>query len=89
MNIAALDLKNEFESSYCNEYGDPLKYLPNVKHINVLVGENNSGKSRFCRQMINSGSITILSDNETSNNQVSTSRRQLKVAPCSPPTPTA
>lgn len=80
MNIAALDLKNEFESSYCNEYGDPLKYLPNVKHINVLVGENNSGKSRFCRQMINSGSITILSDNETSNNQVSTSRRQLKVA---------
>jgi len=46
-----------------NEYftgNDPIKYLENVKDLNILVGANNSRKSRFLRKILSLESKVII-----------------------------
>jgi len=43
--------KTDFESYY-DENDSALKRLQDLSHINILVGSNNSGKSRFIRNFL-------------------------------------
>lgn len=60
--INAIELRSNASSSYQNEYGNTLSILPNIKHINILLGENNSGKSRFMRNLVVATDSMILTD---------------------------
>jgi len=60
--INAIELRNNAVDSYLNEYGNALSFLPNIKHINIFLGENNSGKSRFIRKLVTSTDAEILTD---------------------------
>ncbi len=64
--INAIELKMT-NSSYVNESGNQLSFLPEISRINILVGENNSGKSRFVRSLVNNKNAIILSDSIGSN----------------------
>lgn len=40
----------------------PLEYLPFFNKINILIGTNNSGKSKFMRKLMSQQSYTILNE---------------------------
>lgn len=44
--------KNLFKDYFLNDLKEPIKYLPNFNDINILIGANNSGKSRFIRSLM-------------------------------------
>ena len=46
------DTKN-FKDYFLNNEDLPIKYLPKFNSINIIVGANNSGKSRFMRNLMN------------------------------------
>ena len=60
--INAIDISLVDDTNYLNEYGNKLMYLENVKKINILIGENNSGKSRMMRSLIKNNSTKIFSN---------------------------
>ncbi len=76
--INAIDLNVLNETEYINDIGGELKFLSNVKNINVFVGENNCGKSRFLRSLIKSDSSIYLSDSMANRNDYSFIRSRLK-----------
>lgn len=78
--INAIDLNNEYENEniYINSFGNSLMILPNVKNINIFIGENNSGKSRFIRSLVKSKSLIYLSDQCKSNQDYLGYRIRLK-----------
>lgn len=43
---------DEIKSYFLDEEKVPIKYLPNFNKINIIVGANNSGKSRFMRYLM-------------------------------------
>jgi predicted ATP-dependent endonuclease of OLD family len=43
---------DEIKSYFLDEEREPIKYLPNFNKINIIVGANNSGKSRFMRYLM-------------------------------------
>lgn len=47
-----IDTKN-FEGYYLKDLETEFKFLPNANTINIIIGSNNSGKSRFIRNLIN------------------------------------
>ena len=51
------------DTDYLNKYDCGLKYLPNIKKINILLGENNSSKSRLIRYLIKLDSQVLSNDN--------------------------
>jgi len=60
-----LDESDSFESYY-NEKGNSLKFLRDASKINILIGSNNSGKSRFIRSLaVLKNRILILEDIRT------------------------
>lgn len=42
----------QFKDYYLNDETEPIVYLPNFNTINIIVGANNSGKSRFMRHLM-------------------------------------
>ncbi len=51
--------------NYINDNGEILKKIKNLSKINIFVGENNSGKSRFIRTiLINNLEYTLFSEDE-------------------------
>lgn len=74
--IRAIDLKTSALESYLDEYSKPLSFLSDVRHINVFVGENNSGKSRLMRALLNSKDAVLLTDevNASFSNEINTLR---------------
>lgn len=64
--IDHLKLRWGDQETYYNESGCELEYLTNIKHINVFVGENNSGKSRFIRSLINKDAYILSEKNRVS-----------------------
>ena len=48
--VEAIQLPKAFEH-YTDDQGDPIGVLEDVSQINILVGSNNSGKSRFMRML--------------------------------------
>lgn len=78
--INAIDLNNEYENEniYINSFGNSLMILPNVKNINIFIGENNSGKSRFIRSLVKRKSLIYLSDQCKSNQDYLGYRIKLK-----------
>lgn len=54
-------LKNEsFKDYYLNEETEPIEHIPNFNRINIIVGANNSGKSRFMRFLMNQQEIELV-----------------------------
>lgn len=54
---------------YVDEYGNPILSIKKLDRVNILVGENNSGKSRFIRSLISNNSTNenyIYTDDEIS-----------------------
>ena len=65
--IDILELRWGDQKTYYNEIGGELVYLTNIKHINVFVGENNSGKSRFVRSLIKNDATVLVDKYHTLN----------------------
>lgn len=80
--IKAIELKTTASESYIDEYANPLSFLSNIRHINIFVGENNSGKSRLMRALINSKDAMFLTDEvkPAVNNEVKNLRTNIKNA---------
>ncbi|KFF19233.1 AAA family ATPase [Chryseobacterium sp. JM1] len=57
-------LLNEFEEYYLNENDriTPLVYLPYTNRINIFIGANNSGKSKFMRKLMSAKNFKILNE---------------------------
>lgn len=51
------------DTDYLNKYDCKLNYLPNIKKINILLGENNSSKSRLMRYLIKLDSQVLSNKN--------------------------
>ncbi|WP_299273905.1 AAA family ATPase [uncultured Psychroserpens sp.] len=55
-----LDFENikNFKNYFLNENSNkPIRFLPKTNHINILIGSNNSGKSRFLRSLMNQNKL--------------------------------
>jgi len=79
--IDALELKMT-NSPYISERGTQLSFLPEINHINILVGENNSGKSRFIRSLMNNRNAIVLSDSYCSNRSLDYERLKVGIKTC-------
>ncbi|MBE99538.1 hypothetical protein [Flavobacterium coralii] len=51
---------NSFKDYYLNDETKSIKHLPKFNKINIIVGANNSGKSRFIRELMVSGNFTLI-----------------------------
>lgn len=47
-----IDFKNEEEAPYCYHENQPFNWFGPVSHLNILIGSNNCGKSRFIRNLL-------------------------------------
>lgn len=47
-----------FKDYFINDEEESIKFFPNFNTINIIVGANNSGKSRFMRQLMSISSFT-------------------------------
>lgn len=47
-----LTTKDDITKQYISEDGTPIHFLSNISKVNVLIGKNNSGKSRFMRNIV-------------------------------------
>lgn len=54
---------NDTFSSYYDENNEQITRLKNASNINIFVGANNSGKSRFIRNLLNYKTFKILNQN--------------------------
>ena len=75
--IDAIQVDGISENTYWDIDEMPLKYLPNINKINIFVGENNSGKSRMMRALVNSDMAYILSSNYGDKNQIKIYRNNI------------
>lgn len=50
----------EFKDYFIEDNQSSIKYLPNTNDINIILGANNSGKSRFIRTFVCLGSYYVL-----------------------------
>lgn len=77
--INAIDFNNhDVKFEFINEINGELKYLPNIKHINVFVGENNCGKSRLLRSIVTSDSEIYFSNSNVSSAEYSILSSKIK-----------
>ena len=76
--INAIDLKLGSENNYLNEIGGNLEVLSGIRHINIFVGENNSGKSRLMRSLIKKDDAVLLADTTCKPREFDTYRLRLK-----------
>ncbi|TYA69872.1 AAA family ATPase [Seonamhaeicola marinus] len=57
---------NKFSDYYLfNSLEEPIRFLPNFNEINVIIGANNSGKSRFLRSLMNISNLTGVHKSES------------------------
>lgn len=45
-------IDHTFSSYFLNDEENHIDYLPNTNNLNIFIGSNNSGKSRFMRELI-------------------------------------
>lgn len=62
-------IKINSETSYYNENNTPLYALYDLSKINIFVGANNSGKSRFIRSLLISQNNLLLTDSVVNNDE--------------------
>ena len=55
--------KNENFNSYFDENNKTITRLKNASNINIFIGANNSGKSRFIRNLLNYKNFKIENQN--------------------------
>jgi predicted ATP-dependent endonuclease of OLD family len=51
-----------FNDYFLNDEAEPIFYLPNFNIINVIIGANNSGKSRFMRHLLSLDTLEFIYD---------------------------
>lgn len=61
-----LDFDNEcFKNYFLNEEsGESIRFLPSTNNINILIGSNNSGKSRFLRSLMNQDNLSFINNSK-------------------------
>lgn len=63
--IKAVKIQTQKDNTYLYENGQRIIYLSSFNHINIFIGENNSGKSRLLRKILQAESNDCLHfDNE-------------------------
>lgn len=70
-------LLNNDADNYYDDSGNMLVNIGPIKRLNLLVGINNSGKSRFIRSLINKSSKAVIYFDENSNNNAYDFRRRV------------
>lgn len=48
----SIEINKVLDCYFFENENTPIRYLPNSNHINIIIGSNNSGKSRFMRQLM-------------------------------------
>ena len=56
--------ENAFSDYFLNDEEESLKYLPKSNVINILIGSNNSGKSRFMRHLMKCKNLVGVSNHK-------------------------
>lgn len=74
IEVTAIKLPKEFEI-YRNTENEPAEFLEALSKINIFVGSNNSGKSRFMRL------LSILAKYEVNQREIDLEQLKLKVIP--------
>jgi predicted ATP-dependent endonuclease of OLD family len=69
-----------FKDYFLNEDLNQIQNLPNFNTINVIVGANNSGKSRFIRNLMTQKKFLILKESEFNNYNNFVNSRNAKLA---------
>ena len=77
--INAIQINEVNKEMYYDKNNLPLKYIPNINKINIFIGENNSGKSRMMRLLVNSDKTKILSNNYAKKDQTQIARNNILV----------
>ena len=75
--INAIQLIGTKEQIYYDKNNLPLKYLSNINKINIFIGENNSGKSRMMRLLVNSEIPKVLSNKNSIKEQTQVCRNNI------------
>jgi len=57
-------VNNIIKSYFIDGEDEPIKYLPMSNEINIIVGSNNSGKSRFMRYLMSCKNLIGVQDSE-------------------------
>jgi predicted ATPase len=57
-----IENSEKFKDYFLNNEDHPLKYFPNFNSINIIVGANNCGKSRFMRGLMSLNSYVAIND---------------------------
>ncbi|OXA88703.1 AAA family ATPase [Flavobacterium hercynium] len=60
-----LPISDRFDDYFLNDKMESLTFLPNFNEINIIVGANNSGKSRFIRNLMSYGKFNAVKDLNT------------------------
>ncbi|MBR2247934.1 MAG: ATP-binding protein [Clostridia bacterium] len=60
--INAVQIAGATDNIYYGINGMPIKYINHLNKVNVFIGENNSGKSKMMRLLVNSDMVKILSN---------------------------
>jgi predicted ATP-dependent endonuclease of OLD family len=63
-------INNVVKSYFLEDESEPMTYLPNTNFINIIIGTNNSGKSRFMRYLMQGKSFIGVRDLKRLNNSV-------------------
>ncbi len=63
-NDSSDKVNNIIKSYFIDGEDDPIKYLPMSNEINIIVGSNNSGKSRFMRYLMSCKNLIGVQDSE-------------------------
>lgn len=60
--IKAINISSLNNSNYYNNYGNIIQNISNINKLNIFIGENNSGKSRMMRYLINGKNARVMLD---------------------------
>lgn len=61
------DNKKLFKDYFLNDYEESIQFIPKFNTINIIVGANNSGKSRFMKYLMSLSSFYLFKDYEKIN----------------------
>src|SRR5688572_24744830 len=57
-----LENSEKFINYFLNDEDQVIKYFPKFNSINIIVGANNCGKSRFMRELMSLNSYVVIND---------------------------
>lgn len=76
--IDAIEIAAINSDMYYDENDMLIRYISNLNKINIFIGENNSGKSKLMRYLVNSDNVKILSNSYVKDKQIINDRNRVK-----------